>query len=151
MRPGAPAEIRLQKAGELTIRVTGSLTTHNQIRLTLTAALPTESIAVDGGSTLDVEDVSGPMLRVAAHGGSTLRAGGKTVSLEVEVGGGSTADLRNVEAKIADVAVDGGSTATLNVSDVVKGTCHGGSTLSVSGGADTAAVGKDSGSSIGGN
>jgi hypothetical protein len=137
--------------GKLTIRVTGSLTTHNQIRLDVTAALATDSIAVDHGSTLDVEDLSSPMLQVAAHGGSSLRAGGKVISLHAQVGGGSTADLRNVEAKTAEVSVEGGSTTTLNVSDVVSGTCHGGSTLSVSGGANAAAVSKDAGSTVSGS
>jgi hypothetical protein len=137
--------------GALTVHVTGSLTTHNPIKLTVTSPTAVDDLRLDGGTTLDVEDLSSPSLHVSLDGGSTLRAGGTTNSLRADVDGGSTADMTNVTAKSAEASVNGGSTAILNVTDVVSGSCHGGSTLKVSGGADTAAVGKDTGSTVSGS
>jgi hypothetical protein len=137
--------------GALTVHVTGSLITHNPIKLTVTSTSAVDDLRLDGGTTLDVEDLSSPSVHASLDGGSTLRAGGTTVALRVDVDGGSTADMTNVTVKSAEASVNGGSTAILNVTDVVSGSCHGGSTLKVSGGADTVSVEKDTGSTVSGS
>jgi hypothetical protein len=134
--------------GKLTIRVTGSLTTHNQIRLDVTSAKEIASVDVTNGSTLDTEDVTAPELRMSVNNGSTLRAGGKTTTLHLSVNNGSTGDLTNVEATTGEVMVDNGSTGTVNVTGVVTGSCHTGSTLHVKGGGLTTGVDKDAGSTV---
>jgi predicted small secreted protein len=133
--------------GTLTVSVDGSLTTHNPLRVTVTAPAGLDSIEQNGGTTVDFESAAGS-LEVSVNAGSTLRAGGKVSNLEVAVSSGSTADLRNVEAAVARVEVNSGSTARLNVSQSLSGRCAGGSTLFVSGSASLDAVGKDAGSTV---
>ena len=134
--------------GTLRIRVTGSLTTHNQLKVDVTATMLIDAITQTGGSTVDVEDLASDSLTASVDGGSTLRAGGRTANLRLTANGGSTADLQNVEARTAQVQVDGGSTAFVNARDAISGTCHGGSTLKVSGTADFDSVQKDAGSTV---
>jgi len=134
----------------LTIRVTGSLTSHHQVKVDVTSAREIASITADSGSSVESEDLTAADLQVDVNAGSTLHAGGKTTALHLSVNAGSTADLKNVEAATAEVQVNAGSTAVLNVSGSVSGGCVAGSTLKVSGGADTSGVAKDIASTVDG-
>jgi hypothetical protein len=134
--------------GTLRIRVSGSLTTHNQLKVDVTSAAAIDYVSQTGGSTVDVEDLSSDNLTASVEGGSTLRAGGRTANLQLTADGGSTADLRNVEAESARVRVDGGSTAFVQARKAITGACHGGSTLEVSGSAGPDSVEKDTGSTV---
>lgn len=136
--------------GTLRIRVSGSLTTHKQLKVEVTAASAVDSVAQTGGSTMDVEDLSSDSVTASVDGGSTLRAGGRTANLQLTVDGGSTADLRNVETQAAQVQIDGGSTAFVKAQKSIAGTCNGGSTLKASGSAGVGTVAKDSGSTVAG-
>ena len=134
--------------GALTIRVDGSLTTRDPIRLTVTAATAVDSIVADSGSTVDAEDLGAPTLTVSISGGSTLHAGGSAATLEATVREGSTADMRNLRAATVRVSVSTGSTAHVDASDSIAGECNLGSTLRVSGSASTAGVSVDTGSTL---
>ncbi len=134
--------------GKLTITVTGSITTHNEIRLDVTSAREIAAVGANNGSTIDTEDVTAAQLDASVNNGSTLRAGGKTTALRLEVNNGSTGDLTNVEARTADVSVNNGSTAKVNASETVTGSCYSGSTLKVKGSASTAGLDKDASSTV---
>ena len=137
--------------GTLSIRVSGSLTTHERLEVEVTAASAVDSVAQTGGSTVDVENLSSDSVTASVDGGSTLHAGGRTANLQLTVNGGSTADLRNVEAQVAQVQIDGGSTAFVKAQKSIAGSCNGGSTLKASGSAGTGTVSKDSGSTVAGD
>jgi hypothetical protein len=134
--------------GTLLVTVDGSLTTHNQMRVDVTTATPIDSVAQDGGSTVDIEDFSADAAVVSVSGGSTLRAGGKIATLQLRTQGGSTADMRNLKTTVATVSVDTGSTALVNVSESITGQCTTGSTLKISGAASTAGVTTDTGCTV---
>jgi hypothetical protein len=133
--------------GTLVVTVQGSLTTHSPMRVDVTAAA-LDSVDQNGGTTVDVEDLSVERLTASVSGGSTLRAGGKVATLLLTAQSGSTADLRNVEAGTVQVSVRAGSTARVNAGDSITGECTTGSTLRVSGSASTAGVSADSGSTV---
>jgi hypothetical protein len=135
-------------SGTLRISVEGNLRTHGKLEVEVTCADRLESIAQSSGSTMDIEDVGPDAIAISVQGGSTLRAGGFAGTLQLDVSGGSTADLRNVQTQTAHVKVDGGSTALVRAASAIDGSCHGGSTVMVSGGADPSAVDRDSGSSV---
>ncbi len=133
--------------GTLYVAIAGSVETNHELRADV-AAPAVDAIRADTGATLDTEDLQGEGLQAAAGTGSTVRAGGRAATLDVTASTGSTVDLRNVEATSASVNVSLGSTAFVNVRDAVSGSCSGGSTLHVAGGATTSAVSADSSSTV---
>jgi hypothetical protein len=136
------------EGGTLVVTVNGSLTTHNQMRVSVTTATPIDEVSQDGGTTVDIEDFSADTVTVTVSGGSTLRGGGKIGNLNLTTQGGSTADMRNVEAAAVQVSLSTGSTAHVKVSQSITGECTTGSTLKVSGSASTAGVSTDTGSTV---
>ncbi len=134
--------------GKLVITVEGSLRTSEGLEVEVTAAQPVTSASVDSGSTLRLEDLDGGSLVASVSGGSTLKAHGHVAELTLSVAAGSTGDMSGLSSERAHVTVSAGSTARVRASQTVDGSCLAGSTLVVSGGADTSGVQKDVASTV---
>lgn len=131
--------------GTLVVGVEGSIRTHNDLKVNITAP-SLDEIGASSGATIDGENLTGS-LTVRANSGATVRGGGSVDALDLSADAGATADLRNAEARAATVHVSAGSTAYVNAKESVGGSCLVGSTLHVKGAASVD-VSKDTSSTI---
>jgi hypothetical protein len=134
--------------GVLSISVEGSLQTHLKLKAAVTASDKIDSLTVDGGSTLDIENIDASSFTATVGGGSTVHAGGKATDLTLTVGAGSTGDFRNVATELSRVDVSGGSTAHIKVHNMAIGKCLQGSTTVLHGTPSVQSIINDTSSTV---
>src|SRR5690606_35218876 len=94
-----------------------------------------ETLQARNGSTLDARFLDSPALDVEANEGATVLLSGAVSYLELEVGGGSDV-VAETQTDVVELEVSGGSSVWVNASMAVSGSASGGSSVSITGGAD---------------
>ena len=132
VKTGSTQRVELEAAsGSVTTEVSG-----NTLSLSQTGD--------DGKATVTIPELSS----VRVTNGSKLTATGEAGSYTLTLDSGSEAMARDLSAKTVNVDFSSGSTGEISASDTVAGELDDGSILTVSGGADTAAVEVNDGSEI---
>ncbi len=90
-------------------------------------------IEASGGATVTAAGIDADSLSAGGSGGAVLELKGRAAEADLSFSGGTTVKARGLEAQRVRVDGSGGGDARLKISEAVKGSLSGGSTLHVDG------------------
>lgn len=116
----------------LTIRAKGNLRPRKKITVTLSSAA-LRGVELTGGIRFAAKQVAGPELKLTSTGAASFSIGGAVTHLEADLTGACKLTASSLETQEADLTLVGASEAEVNVTDRLKVSVAGASSLTYSG------------------
>ena len=92
-----------------------------------------DSVIIDGGAAVTIENMAGPRLALVLGGAGTLRASGEVGALDARLDGAGTLELAKLRAGDASVSVNGAGSIEVQVSGQLEATVNGVGSITYSG------------------